>query len=113
MSDLNIKEIKKPQAEHLSSFDYDISLKLDGTLIYFIDGKLFSPRCERTERFKHIVDILIKSKFPNCMGEMFLDKPNSCVFDVSRKENWNKAKFMIFDLIDIIQTSPAHWLCHH
>jgi len=98
MGTLNITEIKKDEAEQLNNFD--ISLKVDGCLMYFIDGKLFSPRCERTERFKHIADILIKNNFPNCIGEMFLDEYGSCVFDVSKRENWKKCRFMPFDLID-------------
>ena len=100
MGTLNITEIKQAEAEHLGSMDYDISLKVDGCLMYYIDGKLFSPRCERTERFKHIVEVLKNSNFPNCMGEIFVDKPNTNVFDVSRKENWGIVKFMPFDLID-------------
>jgi len=99
MGDLNITTISKAEAENLSS-DYDISLKYDGTLIYYINGRLLSPRCDRSDRFSHILNILKESNFPNCMGEMFIDKKGSCVFDVSKKENWNKAKFMIFDLID-------------
>ena len=104
MSNLNITEIKKEQAELLDNcLNYDISLKIDGTLIYFIDGKLHSPRCERSERFKHILNILKEANFPNCMGEMFLDEKGSNVFDVSKKENWNKVKFMPFDLLGIPQ----------
>ena len=98
MGTLNITEIKKAEAEQLNNFD--ISLKIDGCLIYFIDGKLHSPRCERTERFKHIAKILKEHNFPNYLGEMFLDEPNSCVFDVSKKVNWDKCKFMPFDLSD-------------
>jgi len=98
MGTLNITEIKKDEAERLVNMD--ISLKLDGCLIYYIDGKLHSPRCERTERFKHIAKILKQANFPNCMGEIFVDKPNSNVFDVSRRENWGIVKFMPFDLID-------------
>lgn len=100
MGTLNIKEMKQEQAQHLTKNDYDITLKLDGTLIYFKDGKLFSPRCDRGDRFKHIFKILTDNNFPNCIGEMFIDEKGSCVFDVSRSENWTKAVFMPFDLID-------------
>lgn len=100
MGDLNIKLISKDEAEHLNNFDYDITLKIDGTLIYYIDGKLFSPRCERTDRFIHIAKILREANFPNCMGEMFCDIPNTNVFEVSKSENWAIAKFMPFDLLD-------------
>ena len=80
--------------------NFDITLKRDGTLIYFRNGRLFSPRCDRSDRFRHILKLLIDENFPNCMGEMFIDKPSACVFDVSRKENWAIAKFMPFDIID-------------
>jgi len=99
MSDLNIKELKIEKARNLNAC-FDITLKRDGTLIYFIDGKLFSPRCERSERFKHILKILNAFNFPNCYGEMYIDKPNANVFDVSKKENWANACFMPIDLID-------------
>jgi len=100
MGDLNITSISKEQAEHLNSNEYDISLKLDGTLIYYINGELISPRCNRSDRFKHILKILKEADMPNCVGEMFVDEKGSCVFDVSRKENWAKCKFMIFDLLE-------------
>jgi len=102
MSSLNIKPIEYEQAKNFTNQDYQISLKIDGTLIYFIDGKLISPRCERTERFKHIAKILTDNNFNNCVGEMFVQGGN--VFDVSKRENWNKAHFYIFDLIDNSKT---------
>jgi len=96
MGDLNIKLVSEAQAEQLNS--YDISLKYDGTLIYFKDKKLFSPRCERSQRYPHILKILIDNNFPDCMGELFISETSN-VFDVSRSENWDKVKFMIFDLL--------------
>ena len=98
MGDLNITPITKDEAEKLNG--YDISLKLDGTLIYYINGRLLSPRCERSDRFSHILKILKDNNMPNCVGEMFIDIPNANVFDVSRSENWARAKFMIFDLMN-------------
>lgn len=100
MSDLNIKDLKPSEAEKMDFSGYIISEKKDGTLIYFKDNKLFSPRCDRSDRFKHILKILIDNNFPSCMGEIFLDEPKSCVFDVSRSENWSKVKFYPFDLLD-------------
>ena len=96
MSDLDIKPIEKEDAAKLKGFD--ISLKIDGTLVFFRNGRLHSPRCDRTERYKHIHTLLVANNFPDCVGEMFIDKPGACVFDISRKENWSKAKFMIFDI---------------
>lgn len=97
MSDLPIKSLTIEQAQKLDN-KFDVLLKRDGTLIYYKDKKLFSPRCERSERFKHILDILNNSNIKNCYGEMYIDNGN--VFDVSKKENWKKTKFMPIDLID-------------
>jgi hypothetical protein len=96
MSSLNIVDLKVEQAVKRDFSNMDISLKRDGTLIYFKEGKLFSPRCERSERFKHILNILKEKNVPNLYGEMYIE--NGCVFDVSRSENWKKAKFMPIDL---------------
>lgn len=98
MGTLNIKSIEKNEAEELDN-SYQITLKLDGSLIYFKNNQLFSPRCDRSDRYKHILDILIKNNMPSCIGEIFLNL-NSNVFDTSRSENWNNLKICIFDLID-------------
>lgn len=100
MGDLNITDIKPSEAEHMNFLGFDISLKMDGTLIYFKDKRLFSPRCDRSERFNHILRILIENNFPDCIGEMFIDKKGSNVFDVSKSENWSSAVFMPFDLLN-------------
>ena len=98
MSNLNITELKPQQAQKRDFSNMDITLKRDGTLIYFKDNKLFSPRCERSERFKHILNILKEKNTPSCYGEMYID--NGCVFDISKNENWKKAKFMPIDIED-------------
>ena len=99
-----IKSISREEAEKLNSGDYDISLKYDGTMISFIDGKLISPRCDRSDRYKFILDILVEHKFPDCVGEMFIDKPQANVFDISKRENWPLAKFVPFDLLNKDET---------
>jgi hypothetical protein len=96
MSDLKIQDLKPEQAKLRDLSNMDISLKRDGTLIYFKEGRLFSPRCERSERFKHILAILKEKSMPNLYGELYVDGGN--VFDVSRSENWKKAKLMPIDL---------------
>ena len=96
MGTLNIQDLKPEQAVKRDFSNSDITLKRDGTLIFYKDGKLFSPRCERSERFKHILNILKQNNMPNCFGELYIDNGN--VFDVSRSENWNRAKFMPIDL---------------
>ena len=98
MSNLNITELKPEQAQKRDLSNFDITLKRDGTLIYFKDNKLLSPRCERSERFKHILNILKEKGVPNCYGEMYIEGGN--VFSISSSENWKKAKFMPIDIED-------------
>ena len=96
MSNLEIKDLKVEQAQKRDFSNADITLKRDGTLIFFRDGRLFSPRCERSDRYKHILKTLKEKNMPNCYGELYVDGGN--VFDISRSENWDKAKFMPIDL---------------
>ena len=98
MSNLPITALTPEQALKRNFEGYTISEKKDGTLIYFKEGRLFSPRCERSERFKHILNILKEKNMPNCYGEMFIEGGN--VFTISSKENWKKAKFMPIDIED-------------
>lgn len=99
MGDLALKEIKIEAAKKLDSTKYNITLKRDGALMYYIDGDLISPRgVNRNIRFPHIKKILDDNHFPNCMGEMFI--PGGNVFNVSSSENWDKAFFMPFDLLN-------------
>lgn len=101
MSDLNIKEMKIAEAKQKNLSSFDIMLKEDGTLMYYTEGNLISPReIIRNDRFPHIKKILDKNGFPSCFGEMYIDERGANVFDVSSKENWNRAKFMIIDLKD-------------
>jgi hypothetical protein len=86
MSNLNIADLKPEQAQKRDFSNADITLKRDGTLIYFKEGKLFSPRCERSDRFAHILKILKEKNMPEMFGEMYVDGGN--VFDISRSENW-------------------------
>jgi hypothetical protein len=79
MSSLNITDLKPEQAQKRDFNNCDITLKRDGTLIYFKDNKLLSPRCERSERFKHILNILKEKNVPNLFGEMY------CDFDICPK----------------------------
>lgn len=101
MSDLNIKEMKLVEAKEKDFSDYDIMLKEDGTLMFYIAKNLVSGRAiVRNDRFNHIKKILDCHEFPECFGEMYIDMKGATVFDVSSKENWSKAKFMPIDLID-------------
>lgn len=86
MSNLNITDLKPEQAVKRDFSNADITLKRDGTLIFFKDNKLFSPRCERSQRYSKILNILKEKGMPNCYGELYIEGGN--VFDVSRSENW-------------------------
>jgi hypothetical protein len=99
MSNLPIKELKPEQAELMNFESYIITLKLDGSLMYYNNGKLFSPRCDRSERFSHILTTLKNNNMPNCYGEVYIGEDKN-VFDVSRSENWRNALFCPIDLID-------------
>lgn len=100
MSDLPIKTLTIQETKSLNDKDFHISLKLDGTLLYYLEKNLVSERaCVRNSRFGHIKKILDENNFPECYGEMFISE-DSNVFAVSSKENWSKAKFMIIDLVD-------------
>ena len=100
MSNLPITDLKIEQALKRDFSNSQISLKVDGSLISYKDGKLFSPRCERSSRYSHILNILKEHNCPNLTGEIFLDKKGTNVFDVSRSENWKNLSFMPFKLDD-------------
>lgn len=104
MSDLNIKELKIEEAKNMfnacSDFkvSFEITLKVDGGLLYYKDKNIYSKRCNRNERFKHILDILNENNFEDCLGEIHIE--GGKVFDVSKRENWKKAKFMVIDFLN-------------
>lgn len=101
MSDLNIKEMKLNEAKTRDLSNFDILLKEDGTLMFYINKNLVSARAIiRNDRFAHIKQILNDYDFPECFGEMYVDQKGATVFDISSKENWSSAKFLPIDLID-------------
>lgn len=101
MGDLNIKEMKVDEARDKDLSDFDIMLKEDGTLMFYISKNLVSGRAiTRNDRFSHIKQALETNNFPECLGEMYIDEKGANVFDVSKKENWKRAKYMPIDLVD-------------
>jgi hypothetical protein len=99
MSDLDITE--KSIDEVKNRTDFLISLKRDGTLMYYKNGNIISARgIKRNDRFIHILEILQKNNFDEVYGEMYIEGGN--VFDVSRRENWCIAKFMPIDFVNPI-----------
>jgi len=97
MSNLEIKPIEIEDLRKMDLSNSEVSLKLDGTLLYYIDGDLISARgINRNDRYSHILKILKDNNFPNCFGEMFI--PNGNVLDINSKLNWKKAFYMPIDL---------------
>ena len=95
---MNIRELTIQEARFLKN-NFDITLKRDGTLVYYTGKNLVSKRgIIRNDRFGHIVRALRQADFPSCVGEMYIENGN--VFDISRSDNWHKARYMIFDLLD-------------
>ena len=97
MSDLDIKPIEIEELKKRDLTYSEISLKRDGTLMYFRDGHLVSARgIVRDDRYPHILKLLKDNDFPNCFGEMYVEGGN--VLDINSKDNWKGAKFMPIDM---------------
>lgn len=95
MEKQDLKELKIDEAIN-RSFE-NISLKVDGTQLHFVDGQLISNRdCVRNSRFPHIVSLLKKFGVNDVVGEMNI--PNGNIFDITSKVNWGMARYMIFDI---------------
>lgn len=93
---MKFKEIDIESAKFLSGFD--VSLKRDGTQMTWKNGNLISKRdIVRNDRFEHIVKILKDNSFPDCVGELYIEKGN--VFSITSSENWKRAVFMPFELL--------------
>jgi len=82
-------------------------LKVDGTCMNW-DGKdMFSNRnINRNERYPHIWNDLKKMNC-KCIGEVALSFFSN-VLQLNKKENWNKAKFFMFDISEIDGKSVEH-----
>jgi hypothetical protein len=99
MSSLDIKSLDIKSALNRNTLKTDVSLKRDGTEMYYKNGDLISSRgIIRTDRFRHIAGILRKANCVNLIGEVYLND-NSNVFDVTSSKNWNNCKFMPFDIV--------------
>lgn len=87
---LEIAETKK---------DALFELKLDGTRITYRKGKMTSDRMvNRNARFPHILNELKKLNW-HVRGEVAL--PGGNILKLSKRENWHKARFYVFDLFAI------------
>lgn len=99
---------------------FDITLKYDGTLMFWNGTDLVSDRgIVRTDRFRHIAKMLKEKNIPSCMGEIYVTKEDigkkrTCVFDISSSENWSKARYCVFspdnvvELVDELDSDMIH-----
>jgi len=72
--------------------------KVDGTRMTFDGRDIFSDRdINRNARFPHIVNALRKLKW-KVRGEIAL--PNGNVLQINKRENWDQARFYLFDLFE-------------
>lgn len=87
----------KQRGKHLGNM-WKFELKLDGFRCLYQDGKLLSERgITQNHKFPHIESAL--SKLDAVLdGEVALD--GGTIHEVNRKENWSKAKYYVFDLLE-------------
>lgn len=101
MSNLKISPITIEQAKNLRA-GYNITLKYDGTLMYYRDNKLISERgIVRNDRYKHILELLPKDV--ELIGEMYIPDVNykhGNIFLTNSKKYWSEANFCIFELVN-------------
>jgi len=90
---INLEEAKKLDN------DWVFEIKYDGIRQLFIGGKLFSEfGVDNTQKFRHIrneldgIDAVLD-------GEIFLENGSS--IDIKERENWNKAKYVVFDILKL------------
>src|SRR3990167_5725241 len=97
MGNLPIQELKIQDLLKSKQSFQTITLKRDGCQVSYKDGYLITSRgINRSDRFRHITQLLKQYNAPNMSGEMFIDGGN--VFDVSSSQNWHRAKYMQFSV---------------
>lgn len=97
-----IKQISPSELVKLDETKYHAQQKYDGMLVYAMvsedHASLFSDRwVSKTKEYKHIADSLVG--LPPCIivGELYV--PNTNNFAINSKENYSKARYCIFDVI--------------
>lgn len=99
-----IVSLPKDQAEKITKALFE--LKVDGTRITYKNGNIVSDRdINRNARYGHVVEELKKLNW-HVRGEMAL--PGGTSTDVSKSENWPKAKFYAFDLFALNGENVEH-----
>lgn len=91
--DIPIKDAEKKDWK-----GYSFEKKYDGTRTFWVRDKLISDRnIDVSSKFQHIAELL-KGLDVVLDGEIYLNE-NSTVFDVNRKENWDKVNYVVFDIL--------------
>jgi ATP-dependent DNA ligase len=93
------------EAKSKDWFDFQFELKYDGTRSFWLgDKKKFvsERNIDITDKFSHIVE---KLKVVEAVldGEMIVSE-NSNVFDITRKDNWTKGVYVVFDILNFYGT---------
>ena len=97
---IDIMKAKDVSLSDIKDKDIIFERKYDGSRHIFAMGSLYSTReVLKDGHFPHIIRELSK-----IMGEVILDGEvyieGGTVLDLSKKENWGKAKFCVFDILN-------------
>ena len=103
-------QIEPEQARKLDNDGYIFELKIDGSREFWLHGDLVSARCiNHNERYRHVFNALTGV---NAIldGEICLH--NSNVLELNKKENWSKAVYYVFDILELggkdLRNKPLH-----
>lgn len=79
--------------------DWVFELKIDGSRTFWDRDRLLSSRLvDCSIRFKHIANEL---KYTNAIIDGEIALPNGNVLELNKSENWNKAKYYVFDILEL------------
>ena len=99
ISDLNMKELKI--AEAIKRTGDLVEIKVDGTAMTYNGKDIQSDRdIVRSDRFPQVMDEIRRLDW-EVRGEMAIPGLGHTVHDVSKKDNWPKARLYIFSILSI------------
>lgn len=82
---------------------YLISEKINGTRVLYMNGSLFNREgLNVSKKYPHILKELFEQGFDRAIldGEVAFEKDGKTdLYNIQLKENWNKAKYFIFDMV--------------
>lgn len=89
------------EARENKNKEYLFEIKVDGSREFWLRDKLISSRgINHNERYKHIAEAL-KGLDAILDGEVALNDMGSSVLDLNRKENWDRARYYVFDILEL------------